>query len=29
MDNDNLFFNLAVTLTVGAITLVLWTLLHV
>ena len=26
MDNDNVFFNIAVTITVGAIAVVLWVL---
>ena len=29
MDNDNLFFNIAVTITIGAIAVVLWVLHHV
>ena len=28
MDNDNVFFNIAVTITVGAIAVVLWALHH-
>ncbi len=29
MDNDNLFFNIAVTITIGAIAIVLWVLSNV